>query len=303
MLPTKRISLLPAATEIVCTLGFEQQLVGVSHACDYPLTVKNLPLCTQTTINSTADSLDIHQQVLAQAKQGALFTLNAQLINQLQPTLIITQSKCEVCAVDFDEVERLVQQMPEPKPQVLALNPQGFEGVYADIRNIANALGAQTQAEALIESLEERVALIVHKLKFTQNKPNVLCLEWLNPMLPAGNWVPQMVSMAGGQALAAGAHSLNWDELVQANPDVLVLMPCGFGIEQGLKNMGHFTLNPQFAQLQAVKNNRVYIADGNQYFNRPGPRLVESLEILAEIINPKQFVFGFEGNGWIKFSV
>jgi iron complex transport system substrate-binding protein len=159
----------------------------------------------------------------------------------------------------------------------------------------------------LLEDLNERVDLIRHKLKYVDNKPTVACVEWLEPLMVSGNWVPELVSIAGGIPLLAeaGKHSpyINWDDIKSRDPDILIIMPCGFAIERTLKEIHLLLQVPGFSELKAVKTNRVYIADGNQYFNRPGPRIVDSIEILAEIINPKQFIFGYEGRGWIKFSV
>jgi len=159
----------------------------------------------------------------------------------------------------------------------------------------------------LIEDLQERADIIRHKLKFMENKPTVACIEWLEPMMVSGNWVPELVSIAGGTPILAenGKHSpyVKWEDIQQQDPDVIVVMPCGFSIERTMKEMNLLLQLPGFAEMKAVKNDRFYIADGNQYFNRPGPRIVDSIEILAEIIHPKQFIFGYEGNGWIKFSL
>ena len=163
------------------------------------------------------------------------------------------------------------------------------------------------RAERLIDDLQERVDIIRHKLKFMENKPTVACIEWLEPMMVSGNWVPELVSIAGGLPVLAenGKHSpyVNWEDIQQQDLDVIVVMPCGFSIERTMKEVNLLLQLPGFTELKAVKNDRFYIVDGNQYFNRPGPRIVDSIEILAEIIHPKQFIFGYEGNGWIKFSL
>jgi len=151
------------------------------------------------------------------------------------------------------------------------------------------------------------VDIVRHKLKFTENKPTVACIEWLEPLMVSGNWIPEMVAIAGGSAILAdpGKHSpyVSWERMSSADPDIIIVMPCGFPIERTLKEMGILLQQPGFSNLKAAKNNRVYIADGNQYFNRPGPRIVDSIEIFAEIIHPKQFIFGYEGAGWIRFSL
>lgn len=172
---------------------------------------------------------------------------------------------------------------------------------------VADALNVPEKGLELVESLQERVDIIHHKLKFIDKKPSVACIEWLEPLMVSGNWIPEMVTIAGGQPGLAesGKHSpyVDWNDIRLQDPEIIVVMPCGFSIERTLKEMDILLQLPGFDQLQAVKNNQLYIADGNQYFNRPGPRIVDSIEILAEIINPKQFIFGFEGEGWIRFAV
>ncbi len=172
---------------------------------------------------------------------------------------------------------------------------------------MSQVLGVPERGEDLAERMQERMDLIRHKLKFISQKPTVACIEWIEPLMMAGNWTPEMVEIAGGQAILAenGKHSpaIDWIDLVQADPETIIVMPCGFSIEQTLKEMDVLLQQPYFKDLQAVKNNKLFIADGNQYFNRSGPRIADSVEILAEIINPKQFIFGYEGTGWIKFSV
>jgi len=179
--------------------------------------------------------------------------------------------------------------------------------IFNDITTVAEALNVAGAGVVLLEDLNERVDIIRHKLKYTDNKPTVACVEWLDPLMVSGNWVPELITIAGGTPVLAdaGKHSpyINWDDIRAQDPDILIIMPCGFPIERTLKEIDLLLQLPGFEELKAVKTNRVYIADGNQYFNRPGPRIVDSIEILAEIIHPKQFIFGYEGNGWIKFAV
>ena len=304
----KIISLLPAATEIVCALGLEENLIGRSHECDFPPSVKQLPICSDANIPDNLSSAAIDTKVkelLADAL--SVYTVNRELIKQLSPDVVITQAQCEVCAVSLKEVEEALEDYLDKDSTIISLQPDSLDAILNNIREIAAVLDVAGRGEQLIEDLQERVDIIRHKLKFMENKPTVACIEWLEPMMVSGNWVPELVSIAGGVPVLAenGKHSpyVKWEEILRQDPEVIVIMPCGFSIERSMKEVDLLLQLPGFAELKAVKNDRLYIADGNQYFNRPGPRIVDSIEILAEIIHPKQFIFGYEGDGWIKFSV
>lgn len=305
----KIISLLPSATEIVCALGLEDQLVGRSHECDFPEAVKALPACTSANIPDGLSSAEIDGKVKDLLGSAlSLYNVDTDLIVRLQPDVVITQAQCEVCAVSLEEVEHALAGKLHKDAKIVSLEPKLFDDIFADIRNVAPALNVRQKGEELIEDLEERINIIRHKLKFISDteKPTVACIEWIEPMMISGNWVPEMVALAGGTPILAkaGKHSpyIDWTDIRLADPDIIVLMPCGFSIERTMRELDVLLQLPGFADLKAVKDNRVYIADGNQYFNRPGPRIVDSVEVLAEIINPKQFIFGHEGSGWIKFS-
>jgi len=302
------ISLLPAATEIVCALGLQQNLVGRSHECDYPEGVSQLPVCSDANMDHNLSSLEIDKRVKEILSDAlSVYTVNRDKIKELQPDVVITQAQCDVCAVSLTEVEQALENYLDKPAQIISLEPQKLNDIFTDIENVAAALGVAERGAILVEELQERVDIIKHKLKFAEGKPTVACIEWLEPMMVSGNWIPELVNIAGGASILAeaGKHSpyVEWVDIKLADPDIIVLMPCGFSIERTMKEVGILLEQPGFAELKAVKNNRVYIADGNQYFNRPGPRIVDSIEILAEIINPKQFIFGYEGNGWIKFDM
>lgn len=308
MASQKIISLLPAATEIVCALGLEQQLVGRSHECDYPATVKSLPVCSEAKFIPGSNSGAIDRQVKEILTEAlSIYTVNQELIKQLEPDVVITQAQCEVCAVSLKDVEKALENLLDKEAHIISLEPHTLNDIFAYIQRIAGNLGVSARGEQLLESLHERVDLIRHKLKFIEDKPTVACIEWLEPLMLAGNWTPELVEIAGGQSVltASGKHSpyIAWDVLQEQDPEILIVMPCGFSIERTMKEIDVLLWAPGFAEMKAVKNNRLYIADGNQYFNRSGPRIVDSVEILAEIIYPKQFIFGYEGTGWIKFSV
>jgi len=304
----KIVSLLPAATEIVCALGLEENLVGRSHECDYPEPVKQLPVCSEANIPDNIGSAAIDTKVKELLTDAlSVYTVKRDLIKQLRPDVVITQAQCEVCAVSLKEVEEALEDCLDKQSTIISLQPDSLGAIFNNIQEVAAVLDVPASGEQLIEDLQERVGIISHKLKFMENKPTVACIEWLEPMMVSGNWVPELVTIAGGVPILAenGKHSpyVKWEDIQQHDPDVIVVMPCGFSIERTMKEVNLLLQLPGFAEMKAVKNDRFYIADGNQYFNRPGPRIVDSIEILAEITHPKQFIFGYEGNGWIKFSL
>ncbi|HEY0900279.1 MAG TPA: cobalamin-binding protein [Sphingobacteriaceae bacterium] len=302
------ISLLPAATEIVCALGLENQLVGRSHECDYPPAVKDLPVCSSVRLTGGLDSAAIDREVKGLLSESlSIYTIDKEKIRELAPDVVLTQAQCEVCAVSLTEVEEALEGMLQKPAEVISLQPDSLEDIFTEISRIATRLGVQARGEVLVEDLQERIELIRHKLKFLDQKPRVACIEWLSPLMVAGNWTPEMVAIAGGVSVLAtsGKHSpsIDLEQLISADPEVIIIMPCGFAIERTLQEISLLLSAPGWNEITAVKNNRVYIADGNHYFNRSGPRIVDSIEILAEIINPKQFIFGFEGEGWVKFEM
>jgi iron complex transport system substrate-binding protein len=212
------------------------------------------------------------------------------VLDRLQPTHIITQTQCEVCAVSLKDVEAALASGLASNPQIVPLHPNALADVWDDIRRVAGALGIAERGEATVEELKARMCVISRRALSRPERPTVACIEWLEPLMAAGNWVPELVEMAGGVNLfgEAGKHSpwMSWEELVRADPEVIVVMPCGWDPERTRPEMHWLTDRPEWAQLRAVRSGRVHLTDGNQYFNRPGPRLVESLEILAAILHP-----------------
>jgi iron complex transport system substrate-binding protein len=304
----KIVSLLPAATEIVCALGLEENLVGRSHECDFPLSVKQLPVCCEANFPDNLSSAAIDRKVKELLSDAlSIYTVNREKIKQLDPDVVITQAQCEVCAVSLKEVEEALENYLDKRAQIISLQPNSLEDIFNNIREVASDLNVTEEGDKLIEGLNERVDIVRHKLKFMENKPTVACIEWLEPMMVSGNWIPELVNLAGGISVIAeaGQHSpfIQWVDIRLLDPEIIIVMPCGFSIERTLSELDILLQLPGFQELKAVKNNRLYIADGNQYFNRPGPRIVDSIEILAEIIHPKQLTFGYEGDGWIKFSL
>ena len=308
MFELRIISLLPAATEIICSLGLESQLIGRSHECDFPENVKDLPICSSSKFIPGSDSAEIDRQVKEILSDAlSIYIIDKDQIRRLNPDVIITQSQCEVCAVSVKDVEEALEGLLNKGCKVISLEPHVLSDVYQDIKNIANYFGINSRADILIELAEDRISIIRHKLKFITEKPKVACIEWLSPLMVAGNWTPELVEIAGAIPVLAlnGKHSpfVDFDDILKEDPDIMIVMPCGFSIQRTLQEINLLLELSGWAKLKAVKNNRIYIADGNHYFNRSGPRLTDSIEILAEIIHPKQFVFGYEGKGWIKFNV
>ncbi|HVW96362.1 MAG TPA: cobalamin-binding protein [Mucilaginibacter sp.] len=304
----KIISLLPAATEIICALGFEKNLVGRSHECDYPESVKSLPACSEARLSEGLSSSAIDAEVKKILNDAlSVYEVKRDVIRKLSPDIVITQAQCEVCAVSLTEVEQALSGYLEKETRILSLQPERLDDILNDIKTVATALNALKKGEELVEELQERIDIIRHKLKFITDKPSVACIEWLDPMMVSGNWIPELVNIAGGVNIIseAGLHSpyVQWEEIRLQDPEILLIMPCGFSIARTLNEVDILLQLPGFGELKAAKNNRIYILDGNHYFNRPGPRIVDSVEILAEIIHPKQFIFGHEGEGWIRFSV
>lgn len=294
------VSLIPSATEIVALLGLGEALVGRSHECDYPETVQALPICTAPKFDPHGDSQQIHDRVTEVLQSSlSVYRVDLQQLQQLQPTHILTQAQCEVCAVNLAEVERAVAQLTGQQPQIISLQPRVLADLWTDIARVAAVFGVN--ATLPIAALQQRVQAcqaIADTLP-TAIQPTVACIEWIEPLMAAGNWIPELVGLAGGRSLLGqvGQHSpwIRWSELVQADPDMLIVMPCGFDLARTQHEAQRLLLYAEWPQLKAVQQGRVYLTDGNQYFNRPGPRLVDSLEILAELFHPNRFQFGHVG--------
>lgn len=300
------VSLIASATEIVCALGLEDCLVARSHECDWPPSITHLPQASQPSFATAGSSRAIDLAVKERlAKALSIYEVDAELLRRVRPDIILTQTQCEVCAVTPGDVERAVCQLTGTDVRVVALEPGRLGDVWDDIRRVASACGAEARGEETVARLRRRVLEIgVRSAKL--EKRRVANIEWIDPLMSAGNWVPELVEMAGGIALfgEAGKHSpwLEWRDVVQADPDVLLVSPCGFGIARTLEETALLTARPEWAGLRAVRAGDVYVADGNAFFHRPGPRLVESLEILAEILHPDRFHFGHERSGWIRLA-
>ena len=300
------VSLIASATEIVCALGFERQLVGRSHECDHPPSVARLPVCSASKVAIGAASRDIDDQVRAIVADGlSVYRVDPERLDRLAPTVIVTQTQCEVCAVSLKDVEAAVCALVGSRPRIVSLEPMALDHIWSDIRAVASALGDPQRGDDLVSRLVERLAVVREAVRPLPARPSVACIEWIDPLMSAGHWMPELVEAAGGAPLfgKAGEHAgyLRLDALAAADPDVIVVAPCGFGIERSRREMPPLAAQPVWRGLSAVQGRRVVVVDGNQYCNRPGPRVVESAEILAEVLHPGRCDFGHRGRGWVPW--
>ncbi|SRR5579885_53740 len=299
------VTLLPSATEIVCALGFRGELVGRSHECDFPADVERLPALTEPKFQVEGASAEIDERVKRIVREAlSVYRVDGGRLRDLKPDVIVTQSQCEVCAVSQNDVEAAVAQWLGARPQIVALAPYSLGDVLADMVRVAKALGDEHRGLDLVGRLRARMDTIRERAASAGALPTFACIEWIDPMMSAGNWMPELVAMAGGANLfgKAGEHSpwMTFEELAEKNPQVILVSPCGFSIARSRAELPALTRDPRWSGLRAVRDKKVFLADGNQYFNRPGPRIVESLEILAEILHPEIFRFGHEGRGWVR---
>ncbi|MGB3299268.1 MAG: cobalamin-binding protein [Phormidesmis sp.] len=288
------VSLIPSATEIVAKLGYERFLVGRSHECDYPPSVSNLPICTEPKFDPHGTSAEIHERVSELlASVLSVYRVKTSVLAELRPTHIITQAQCEVCAVSLSDVEKAVTDLAAgglegEAIQVVSLQPERLADVWTDMARVAAALDSSAESKVSAAAVIDGLKAQLQPKAVSGSRPKVACIEWTEPLMAAGNWVPELVAIAGGTDCLgkAGTHSkwMSWDDLAAADPDVIVIMPCGYDMEQTRQAAEELAAHAEWSQLKAVENKRVYLTDGNQYFNRPGPRLIESGEILAEII-------------------
>lgn len=274
------VSLLPSATEVVCELGLGDQLVGVTHECDYPAFVKQLPNVTKTLIPHDAASAEIDALVRERMKtQRALYSLDVPTLERLAPDLIVTQALCDVCAVAEEEVTAAACRLPG-RPRVVNLEPTSVADVLANIRTVADAAGVPNDGVEAVRRLRQRMSAVVDRSTQIASRPRVVLLEWLDPPFSSGHWSPELVAMAGGDEVIGKAgqrsRTLTYDEVVAAKPDVIFISCCGFTAERTMADL-------PFLKARA---DRVFVTDGNAYFSRPGPRLVDSLEILAHALHP-----------------
>lgn len=283
------VSLLPSATEIICGLGLRDQLVGVTHECDYPEGASDLPKVTRSLIPHGATSGQIDTLVRERLQtEKALYALDMPVLQSLRPDLIVTQALCDVCAVAESEVQEAARSLPK-QPQVINLEPICLADVFECIRQVGHAAGWDRQAALYIDSLQRRVDVVAMRTRSIRHRPSVMLLEWIDPPFSAGHWSPELIDLAGGREVigVAGQRSVTtpWEDIVAADPEVLVIACCGFDVERALQDLPILQGYPGWDTLTCVRSHRVYVVDGSAYFSRPGPRLVDSLEIVANALH------------------
>lgn len=288
------VSLLPAATEICCALGLEDRLVGVSPECDHPPSVARKRVVSRALLTYDGKTSGETSRMVGErlAGGGALYQVDERALRTTAPDLILTQGLCEVCAPTLGDVEEVAERLPH-RPSILSLDPHSIGDVLENIVRVGDFCGAGEPARALVHSLRSRIEEIEDRAAKDEDRPRTVCIEWLEPLFLAGHWVPEMVELAGGRdALgAAGEPSRRVEPqaVVGAAPEVAVLMPCGFDLRRTRDEAPVVTTTPWWSALPAARTSRVWTVDGSGYFNRPGPRLVDGLEILAHILHPESF--------------
>lgn len=284
------VSLIASATEIVCALGCRDRLVGRSHECDWPADVLDLPRLTEAKFKVDGTSADIDARVQQIVREGlSVYRVDAEALEALVPDVIVTQDHCDVCAVSLSDVEAATCTWTGRPVRIVSLKPDSLADVYSDIRRVGDALAATERAAALVGSMQSGFAEL-QRAAAGRARPSVAFVEWVEPLMAGGNWMPELVEIAGGRNLfgVAGIRSdwMQWQDLRAADPEVVVVAPCGYDLRRCLEELPLLQARPGWRDLRAVRAGRVYFADGNAYFNRPGPRLLDSAQMLQAMLHP-----------------
>ena len=300
------LSLLSSTTEIIYALGCGDRLVGRSHECDYPEQVSELPVCTFPKFNVDGTSREVDDEVKSLVQSAlSIYYINEKLLKELKPDIIFTQSQCEVCAVSVSDVENALKNISGLSSKIISVEPNSMEDIFNDILTIAETLNVRKKGRELIDLIKAKIDNI-EKIIYQKSSPSIAAIEWIDPLMAAGNWVPQLIKVAGGKNLfgEAGKHSpwMKYNDLVEQDPEIIIIMPCGYDIKKSLIEIKTLESKKGWGSLKAVRNKNVYITDGNQFFNRPGPRIIESLEILLEIIHSDFSESKHIDSGWIKLN-
>ena len=288
------ISLLPAATEIAGALGLMEQIVGVSHECDFPEAANQRPRVTHCPLhNAGLRSRDVDEWVRrALHENGTIYTIDEPLMRELHPDVILTQRLCDVCAVGYGTVAKLAETLPGP-PRVVNLEPSTLSDIFDDIRRVSEVCSVPDRAEQLIASLSDRVESVRERVATIANRPRCFLMEWVDPPFCSGHWGPELVEIAGGRDSLGRKHrpsaQINWEQLLDARPETIVLALCGYNIDRGRREYELLRGFPDFDSIPAARRGEIYLVDASAYFARPGPRIVDSLEILAGILHPGEF--------------
>jgi iron complex transport system substrate-binding protein len=291
------VSFLPSATEIACALGLEDALVGITHECDFPPHIKSKPIVVRNVLPiERMSQSEIDQAVADRIRQGlSLYQIDEQLLRKLAPDLILTQNLCQVCAPSGNEVSLVLKALPD-SPEILWLTPQSLSEIFDNVLDLGRATGKTNEAERLIKNCHARLERLSAATAKATNRPRVFCMEWLDPVYASGHWVPELVRIAGGVDELGRERGesvrVSWQAIIEWAPEVLIIMPCGFNLQQTMKQIWSVFTSPasDFFKLPAVRNGRVYAVDANSYFARPGPRVVDGAELLAYLIHPELFV-------------
>lgn len=300
------VSLIASATEIVHALGAGNAQVARSHECDWPPSVRDLPAITRPKFKVEGSSREIDKAVRALVEQGlAVYEVDAEALKAAEPDVILTQDQCEVCAVSLADVERAVCSWVGSAPRILSLRPHTMADIYSDVREVAHAIGREAEAEGVIAGMQQRLAALSGAVA-GRKRPRLAYIEWIDPPMSGGHWMPELIEAAGGFNLFGkhGANSpwIDWQQVAETDPDVILVSPCGYDIAVTRREMQVLEANPVWNGLRAVRQGQVFVADGNAYFNRPGPRLVDSAEILGEILHPEVCDFGHRGRGLVRYA-
>jgi iron complex transport system substrate-binding protein len=289
--PLRIASLLPSATEIVCALGLRESLVGVSHECDWPAGVGALPSLTATRLAAGPSSAGIDRDLRALVRDAlAVYSVDVAALERAAPSVIVTQDLCDVCAVSYDAVCAAAKELTQDAVRIVNLHPTRLADIWADVLRVGEALGVPERAKQVVATLHARVARVQEQVSGATERPRVLTIEWLDPVMVGGTWMPELVALAGGEPLVTqpGDHAptLDAEALRSLDPEVVLIKPCGFSLERTQTELGAFRTLLESFDWPAVASGRVFVADGHSYFNRPGPRIVDSLEILAHCLHP-----------------
>jgi iron complex transport system substrate-binding protein len=288
------VSLLPAATEIAAALGLMEQVVGVSHECDFPGEANERPRVTHCPVhNAGLTSGEVDEWVRGSLRDnGTIYTIDEPLLRELRPDVILTQKLCDVCAVGYGTVARLAESLPGP-PRVVNLEPSSLFDIFDDIRRVAEVCGVSERAEKMLARLSERVEMVRCRANRIANRPRCFLMEWVDPPFCSGHWGPELVEIAGGLDPLGRKHQpsvqIDWQQVLDARPEIIVLALCGYAVDLARRDYQLLQRFPGFDSLPAVRRGEVYAVDASAYFARPGPRIVDSLEILAGILHAEEF--------------
>ena len=288
------VSLPPSATEIAFALGLGDQILAVSHECDYPSEARSRQVAVHSVIDSDSlSSSEIDRIVREHSAQGLpIYKIDRGVLEDVRPDLILSQELCDVCAITSRDVMEAIAGL-EPAPRVITLDPRSLNGVLEDIRTVGVATNTESEAASYVEGLRRRIEAVTSRVREATARPRTVCLEWLEPPMACGHWMPELVELAGGEELLGRkfepTRRVSWEEVCQGRPEALVLTPCGFDVPRTLEELPLLTRLPGWGDLPAVREGQVYACNGHSYFSRSGPRLVEALELLAQMLHPELF--------------